>query len=59
MTPTPFDRARDEAADAELERDHTVGDKPGFLQRPYDRYRFHNGFKAGWDAAMHFLRGKR
>ncbi len=39
----------EQKADAALEKEHEENDEiGGFLERPYNRYRFHNGFTKGY-----------
>ncbi len=44
---TRLERLRDELADTALESATEGG---GFIERPYTRYRYHNGYVAGADA---------
>lgn len=48
-----LDEIRDELADKALEDEIYEGRSGGFLEKPYkNRYRFHDGFIIGYDAAM-------
>jgi hypothetical protein len=51
---TDFDKRVSEAADAALEKD-VFENGNGFLERPYTRYRLHNGFTNGANWAREIL----
>ena len=45
----------EELADKALENEFIENNGQGFLSRPYDNYRFHNGFHVGFEACYSVL----
>lgn len=48
-TPKALSQEAEKMADSALEKEH-YETKTGFLEKPYNRYRFHNGFVDGFNA---------